>query len=481
MAEEPKARGRHADLAQPTGVLFAKRWNLAYDAYRSAGLWATTSPVQDAEFMDTRHTNLAPSHGTFVDLFAGCGGLTLGLLDAGWKGHFGIEVQADAFATYSANFINGPRHSLAWPSWLAKTPWDIKRLLTEHEADLKRLRGKIDLVCGGPPCQGFSFSGQRNSRDPRNQLFRRYVDLVNLVRPKLLLLENVPGFRVAHGSSTRVVKKGGKRSYAEKLRKLLEPSYVFDDCLVRASRFGVPQMRDRYFAIGVRRDLAYEQGNGWAMNLIEGVRVDFLGAKGLPEKPISAKRAIGDLEIKARPPVPYRPDASCGTRGVFFEAKYRAPKDSKGYLGLMRANLNGQPPSSRRLPRHRQEIRERFEVILRDQENCRRGRTLDPETRGRLGLKKIRLVPLAPDGPAQTVTTLPDDLLHYSEPRILTVRECARLQSFPDWFEFHGKYTTGGHRRKVECPRYTQVGNAVPPLVAEAWGVALGDLLTSLS
>jgi putative nucleotidyltransferase with HDIG domain len=72
--------------------------------------------------------------------------------------------------------------------------------------------------------------------------------------------------------------------------------------------------------------------------------------------------------------------------------------------------------------------------------------------------------------PSPTVTTLPDDILHYSEPRILTVRECARLQSFPDWFAFQGKYTTGGKKRKMETPRYTQVGNAVPPLLAEAIG-----------
>ena len=80
---------------------------------------------------------------------------------------------------------------------------------------------------------------------------------------------------------------------------------------------------------------------------------------------------------------------------------------------------------------------------------------------------------MSPTQPAPTLTTLPDDILHYGEPRILTVRECARLQSFPDWFTFHGKYTTGGDRRKVECPRYTQVGNAVPPLLAKAIGAGI--------
>jgi DNA (cytosine-5)-methyltransferase 1 len=86
-----------------------------------------------------------------------------------------------------------------------------------------------------------------------------------------------------------------------------------------------------------------------------------------------------------------------------------------------------------------------------------------------------------PNSPAPTLTTLPDDVLHYSEPRILAVRESARLQSFPDWFVFSGKYTTGGPQRTKECPRYTQVGNAVPPLFAGAMGLALKDALREAS
>jgi DNA (cytosine-5)-methyltransferase 1 len=78
-----------------------------------------------------------------------------------------------------------------------------------------------------------------------------------------------------------------------------------------------------------------------------------------------------------------------------------------------------------------------------------------------------------PEKPAPTLTTLPDDILHYRDPRILTVREYARIQSFPDWFRFKGKYTTGGASRRHECPRYTQVGNAVPPLLGQAIGSGL--------
>jgi len=94
---------------------------------------------------------------------------------------------------------------------------------------------------------------------------------------------------------------------------------------------------------------------------------------------------------------------------------------------------------------------------------------------------KHRTLPMSPIMPAPTLTTLPDDVLHYSEPRILTVREYARLQSFPDWFQFKGKYTTGGDRRKKDCPRYTQVGNAVPPLLAEGVAHALMTILNEVS
>ena len=143
-------------------------------------------------------------------------------------------------------------------------------------------------------------------------------------------------------------------------------------------------------------------------------------------------------------------------------------------MKVMRSGFNGQEPNSRRLPRHSEIVAQRFQAIL---DTCPKGKNISMEAKKGFGIKKARIIPLAPNDPAKTITTLPDDILHYAEPRILTVRECARLQSFPDWFTFHGKYTTGGQRRKIECPRYTQVGNAVPPLVAEAWGVALAGLI----
>ena len=135
----------------------------------------------------------------------------------------------------------------------------------------------------------------------------------------------------------------------------------------------------------------------------------------------------------------------------------------------MHGSLNGALADSHRFANHRPDTVKKFEWFLK---NCKPGK-LEPDDRGEYANKKRNLYVLNPDLPAPTVTTLPDDLLHFNEPRILTVRETARLQSFPDWFEFKGKYTTGGKQRVKECPRYTQVGNAVPPLLAEAIGKAL--------
>ncbi|TIQ76485.1 MAG: hypothetical protein E5X64_37725, partial [Mesorhizobium sp.] len=113
---------------------------------------------------------------TFVDVFAGCGGLTLGLMRAGWRGMFAVEKDAFAFATLEANFLQ--RNSLYqfdWPKWLPKEACDVRTLLETHAAKFKGMRGSVDLLAGGPPCQGFSSAGRRKPHDPRNQLFRDYV------------------------------------------------------------------------------------------------------------------------------------------------------------------------------------------------------------------------------------------------------------------------------------------------------------------
>jgi DNA (cytosine-5)-methyltransferase 1 len=139
----------------------------------------------------------------------------------------------------------------------------------------------------------------------------------------------------------------------------------------------------------------------------------------------------------------------------------------------MRDGFKG-TPSDTRLAKHSPQIKRRFErIIALCEAQGRSNVQLSPKMREKFGIKKMATRVLDRNKPAPTITSMPDDLLHYDEPRTLTVRENARLQTFPDWFAFRGKYTTGGHLRRREVPRFTQVANAVPPLLAELLGVVL--------
>lgn len=418
----------------------------------------------------------------FVDLFAGCGGLSLGLSYAGLTGRFAIERDAMAFETFRMNFLDNPPSSIGfkWPNWLAAKAWDIEILLDQHKDDLLSLQGQVDVLAGGPPCQGFSFAGRRVEADPRNSLFERYVEVVSLLQPQALIIENVPGMRVAHSKNNSVGLDGSRKinsrplSYYDKLVASLDKhGYQIDAMLVDCSRFGVPQRRSRLIAIGIRNDLSpwVEGGISRVFELLEQARVAQLAELGLSDS-VSAKSAISDLEISGHELIASTdPDLS----RPFQEVSYRRPRTA--YQKLMHAGHVGRMDSMR-LARHRDDVRDRFARILVE---CRKGVRMDDESRKTYGLKKHRIYPMASDEPAPTVTTLPDDILHYSEPRILTVRETARLQSFPDWFKFKGKFTTGGERRTKECPRYTQVGNAVPPFLARAIGMAIRQLLDEVA
>ena len=408
----------------------------------------------------------------FIDLFAGCGGLSLGLCQAGMKGVFAVERDEMAFRTFDANFLSQEsRVQFQWPSWLQKKAWAIDELLSTHKADLLALRGHVQVIAGGPPCQGFSTAGRRNEADPRNQLFRKYAHMVDAVRPLGLILENVPGMKVPHLGPLGDLGLPAAKSYYDKAKAVLEAiGYDVLGQVVQADRFGVPQRRPRLIMLGIRRDLAsfLPAGVARAFDILEQQREEHLSGLGL-EAPVTVGQAISDLEVGGKELQPcIDPDSPRG----FSEASYQGPKTS--YQLMMNRGHEGRPMDSMRLARHRPDVKDRFEKILRE---VPRGVRMNEEHRDRFGLLKHRIFPMAEGDPAPTMTTLPDDVLHYSDPRILTVRETARIQSFPDWFSFKGKYTTGGDRRTKECPRYTQVGNAVPPLLALAIGRALAATL----
>lgn len=402
----------------------------------------------------------------FIDLFAGCGGISLGLINAGWEGFFAIEKTRDAFKTLEQNLILGKTvPNFKWPNWLKCEPMTTLQLLENYTDNLKDYKFKVDLIAGGPPCQGFSFAGKRNVDDPRNLLTEEYIKIVKIIMPKFIFLENVKGYKSEFKNSNNIDDR--KKIYADIFKDKIEIlGYKVFTKIVKASDFGVPQTRQRFILIGIRNDLKINKD---IFKILEQLLPDFLFKKNLKfGKNTTTKQAISDLETSKNILVPWHENNN------FNQIKYKNKKLTN-YQNLMRQGIkNNISPNSLRLANHSEKTLEKFNKIL---SNYPKGKSLSKIELELLGTKKRSFTPLHPDQLSKTITTLPDDLLHYSEPRILTVRENARLQSFPDWFEFLGKYTTGGKLRKIEAPRYTQVGNAVPPLMSEAIGILIKKLI----
>lgn len=392
----------------------------------------------------------------YIDLFAGCGGLSLGLHNAGWKGLFAIEKSDMAFETLKFNLIDKKKH-FSWFDWLPKKSYDINYFIKKFNMNLKDLSGKVDLVVGGPPCQGFSMAGRRTEGDQRNSLIKSYIKFIKLIQPKMLLFENVKGFTIGF-------KKGDSRGkpYSDYvISKLKELGYDVDGQLIDFSEFGVPQKRQRFIIVGIKNGLASDFFN----NLHKSAKL-FRKNKGLSTtKSITVKDAISDL-LKSNKLI-QSPDGNSFEAGTYSQSK-------STYQNLMRCNNKLKFPDSHRFPNHNTLTIEKFQTILNESE---KNKNINNVIRKRFDLKKHCIIPLDGNKCAPTLTTLPDDYIHYKEPRILTVREYARIQSFPDWFEFKNKYTSGGKLRKVQVPRYTQIGNAVPPLFGEIAGIILKKLI----
>lgn len=374
----------------------------------------------------------------YIDLFAGCGGLSLGLHKAGWKGLFAIEKSPDAFETLKFNLIQNKQH-FDWPKWLPQSALEINRVLENYKENLIKLRGKVDLVAGGPPCQGFSMAGRRNEDDQRNQLVLKYIEFINLVQPKILFFENVKGF-------TQEFKKNKEKGevYASLVEKKLdELGYYVKGKLVNFGEFGVPQKRTRFILVGVRKDIpnASKETALKFFTKIEENKYDFLAAKQLKVE-TNLNDAISDLlSENGKTICPDTPN---------FQSGYYSIKPLTAYQEVMREGIESNIPDSHRFAKHRPDIEKKFSFII--ESSTRKNKDIDRTIRQLYNIKKHTIIPLDKQSKAPTITTLPDDYIHYSEPRILTVREYARIQSFPDWFKFRGKYTTGGKRRTQEVP-----------------------------
>ena len=383
----------------------------------------------------------------YIDLFAGSGGLSLGLYNAGLHGIFAVEKNKDAFSTLKYNLIERRNH-FSWPNWLEMKNWDINQLLEIHSKELATLNGSVDLVVGGPPCQGFSMAGKRKNDDIRNQLMHSYIEFIRLVKPTMLFFENVQGFTVEFKEHK------DKKKYSDILvLELHKLGYNLDYKIVTMSEYGVPQNRKR-FILFASKNGAYEI---FFEELFKNKEC-FLKDRGL-KIPITISQAINDLKKS-------HGEVDSKDTKAFKNGKYG--RATSAYQKLMRNNIEqGAFPDSHRFAKHKSETIDLFKRLMTASENSIR---ITPSMNLVEGLKKRGVTPLKKNSICNTITSIPDDYIHYDEPRIMTVREHARIQSFPDDHEFKGPYTTGGERRKTDVPRYTQVANAVPPLFAEQVG-----------
>jgi len=440
----------------------------------------------------------------FIDLFSGCGGLSLGLLNAGLNGLFAIEKNQDAFATLKKNLIDENDYGNRKFNWdknkLPIAPHDINELIENKNllAFLENLGAEqsVDLIVGGPPCQGFSLAGRRNPKDPRNKLAESYLKVVEIIKPKFILMENVKGINL------KFDKHSDDISMADKIKSTLrDMGYSAISFLENSTSWGVPQSRTRFLLIGIRNDLLPESINTLEIEkrllitLVEKINnfsLDFIKKHNI-SVPVTTEDAISDLKTLYPSTKKKKLEISKDAPGERFnQLKYIESSNKKSnYQKLMRKNIKTTNfiAGGLRLANHSDIVKQRFEKILSDisskdislKYNLSSGVNLPKKyIIEQLDTRKHTLFVLNKKKVSATITTLPDDLIHYDEPRILTVRECARIQSFPDWYEFTGPYTTGGERRKLNCPKYTQVGNAVPPLMAEGIGLFISQHLPEI-
>ena len=408
-----------------------------------------------------------------IDLFAGCGGLTLGLHRANWECLFAIEKDPMAFETLSKNLIDeGSQHKTfkAWPNWLEKRNHDLLDLLEDvnFRKKLLEIRGSIDLVAGGPPCQGFSVGGCRNGLDERNNLAYRMIEFVNIVKPKAVLIENVEGI------ARRFISKPGKSelSVADDIISRLENiGYNSAYKIIDASKFGVPQTRRRVVIFSFNKKLLPNLNflNRIMDAEIEEISKEIKKKYKLPmNRPVTVKEAIDDLAGTKR--------VKCPDSPKFETVEYNKPLSI--YAKLMRKNTKDSDlPNSHRFSKHGKRILNLYNIARETQPPGR----LSKEFLLDNGTKKDKKVLVDPEKPISTITTHPDEYIHYLYARNITVREMARLQSFPDTFHFYGRYTINGPRRRFDVARCSQVGNAVPPLMAEGLGNTLKKIMASIS
>lgn len=355
-----------------------------------------------------------------IDLFAGCGGFSLGFEMAGFNIPLAIEMDEWAATTYEKNHLN---------TNVLRT--DITKIVNLD----KLVDVNIDGIIGGPPCQGFSLSGNRDKKDPRNSLFMEFVRFIDYFLPNFFVMENVPGILSMKTENNILVKD-------VILSEFYNINYNVEVCKLNAADYGVPQKRERVFFIGLRNDI------------FDKKKIVFT-----PKNyQVTLEEAIMDLpQIKAR-------------EGKDFQKYDKKPMNN--YQKWVRINSDG--VYNHIAMKHTKRIVERFENIgygqsVADVDECHRQRKRGDASKisGKV-FSQNNMRPY-PNKPAPTITaSFQSNFIHPYLNRNFTAREGARIQSFPDTYIFYGKRTTMSWERNLS--QYQQIGNAVPPLLAKAIG-----------
>lgn len=381
-----------------------------------------------------------------VSLFSGAGGFCEGVRLAGWNVVCAVESDVQACLTHAANFSD-----------VALYKGDIVRFLQEDQPGVPSLRElkarKIDMVYGGPPCQGFSQIGPRNLADPRNRLYEEFVRVVRLLRPRAFVMENVPNM---------VAMKNGHFK-ARILEAFREAGYSRTAILPAvASEFGVPQHRRRLFVFGIRDRLPFAGDfEETVKSLLEREKSDAI---------VTVREALSDLPANVSDddgPLPY--PKKPGGRYSDFQKLMRLDWDHE-LLTAARKRMNLAEDILHN--HHTKGIEARRKKIIAAIRPGARGDSLPAALwNGTRGHKWRRL---DPEKPSYTILAqMHRDLsewIHPTHDRWITVREAARLQSFHDGFVFHGS----------EWQQLKQVGNAVPPLMGRAVARAVSGLLEQM-
>jgi len=384
---------------------------------------------------------------THIDCFSGVGGICTGLQAAGYETRIAIEYIKSCVDTYSANHKQVKViHS------------DIRNVTADMILPYIP-SGGIDLVTSGMPCETFSTAGNksRSFYDDRQFLFREGIRIAEIARAKMILFENVPAI------VTKTVEKGSKQLIIDVLKdELKEAGYSnYIEVVLNATDFGVPQKRYRYFILATRdKNLKLEKPTS---KFKKTVTVSDAFA-GLPNViPNSGKEGKN-----------YTGEETEYTRLLKNNNFWKIDKDSP-------TEITYHMPM-----KHRACTLKRFS-LLKPGESLK-DLFIRYQGEERLALQADRVLPkqmfikrnqrLVNEEPSPTVTShCLDEFVHPIYDRALTVRECARLQSFPDSYDFCGGSYLVPHIDRTEQDKYEQIGDAVPPLLAYAWGEKIKALL----